>query len=410
MALARWAPMAPRWVLSRRRLPCKRAGQAGGPARLGQRDHDLAFGAAGFDMGKGGVGFGKGIDAVDDRADVACVDQGGDFCKLRAIGRHEQKIETDPALLGLFGGAAAEEPEDGLQEPRGLDLGGEGGGCGAGDGDKPATGAQDIQGFVQNLGVLAVEDDIIVAQDRFKVLCLVVNDQIRAEGFQPFGVCGAGGGGDIGPDVFGQLDGDGADAAGTGLDEDFLPGAEFGDIDQRLPSGERDQGERSGLCHVKRRGFRGKRAFLDGNEFGKGADAEIIDAGIDFVTDLIMLGLWAGAHHGSGHVVAEDEGHFIGQDGFEFPITDLGVQKIDAGGVDLNQNLILMELGFGNIGEAERGLLLVFVQKEGFHGYSPILLRTVQTMLNCLRRVRSNRDRGRKRLAKAVCRAALPEG
>lgn len=57
--------------------------------RLSHLDDDLALCATAFDMRDGGVRFGKGVDAVDDRADVAGVDQGSHLLQLRPVRRHE---------------------------------------------------------------------------------------------------------------------------------------------------------------------------------------------------------------------------------------------------------------------------------------------------------------------------------
>ena len=48
-------------------------------------DHHLALRATAFNLRDGGIRVGKGVDAIDDRANVACIDQGGDLLQLRPV-------------------------------------------------------------------------------------------------------------------------------------------------------------------------------------------------------------------------------------------------------------------------------------------------------------------------------------
>ncbi len=70
--------------------------------------------------------------------------------------------------------------------------------------------------------------------------------------------------------------------------------------------------------------------------------------------------------------MAQNEGRAIGQEQLEFAIPYLGIQKVYRCGVDANQHIICTDLRFGNVGQAQRPLLVVFLYDEGFHGLSPV--------------------------------------
>ena len=209
-------------------------------------------------MGDGGVRFCKGVDAVDDRADMARFNQVGDLLQLLAIRLHEQKVERHSACLRLFDGPARQKPEDQLQIPRQPEGRRKCRGGRAGDRHQPAAGPQNVQRLVQGLRVLTVQDHVIVAQHRLEILRLVVDHEVSPKRRQPIGICGTGGGGDIGPDMLGQLDCDGPHPARACLNEHLLPCPQLCHLDQRLPGGQRDKGNRGCLLHAKRSGLWGQ--------------------------------------------------------------------------------------------------------------------------------------------------------
>ncbi len=61
----------------------------------------------------------------------------------------------------------------------------------------------------------------------------------------------------------------------------------------------------------------------------------------------------------------------VGQDLLERTIADLDVQDVDSSGVDPDQNLVVPWGGFRDIGQPQRGLLLIRVDKEGLNRFSP---------------------------------------
>src|SRR5207237_8978245 len=101
-----------------------------------------------------------------------------------------------------------------------------------------AAGADDAEGTLERLAALCVENDVVVAEEVFEAIRLVVDDHIRAQCAYELRVPRPDGRGDGCAELLGELDGEGADASGTGVDEHFLARAQAGDLDKRLPGGE----------------------------------------------------------------------------------------------------------------------------------------------------------------------------
>ncbi len=74
-----------------------------------------------------------------------------------------------------------------------------------------------------------VEDEIVVVKLCGKIGPAIVDDGIGAEGADEIDILGAGGGGDNGAQMLGELHGDGADAAGPGVNEHALAACELAD-------------------------------------------------------------------------------------------------------------------------------------------------------------------------------------
>src|SRR5688572_22646360 len=96
----------------------------------------------------------------------------------------------------------------------------------------------------------------------------------------------SGRGRDLRAEVFGQLDGEGADAARAGMYQDLLSRLQPCEIDQRLPCGQRHQRKRRRLCVVDARGLTRRGAFAYYGILGEGADAVVIEPRINRVTEL----------------------------------------------------------------------------------------------------------------------------
>ena len=89
----------------------------------------------------------------------------------------------------------------------------EGGVGWTGDGDQPSTWLEDTERLVERRGVLAVQHHVVVVEDGFEVLCLVVDDDVGAEALDQLDVGGAGGRGHGGAEMLGQLHGERAHTA-----------------------------------------------------------------------------------------------------------------------------------------------------------------------------------------------------
>src|SRR5205823_6666100 len=55
--------------------------------------------------------------------------------------------------------------------------------------------------------------------------------------------------------------------------------------------------------------------------------------------------------HDAGNVVAQDERQAVRKDEFELAVPDLGIQRVDAGRVDLDQHVVLAHLGHWHVAD-----------------------------------------------------------
>ena len=88
------------------------------------------------------------------------------------------------------------------------DLPGEAGVAPAGDADGDAAGFEHAEGLFQRLPAEAIQDHVVVAQDLFEVVALVVDDHVGAEVLDPSGVGRARRRRDVCAEVPGELDRD----------------------------------------------------------------------------------------------------------------------------------------------------------------------------------------------------------
>ena len=94
--------------------------------------------------------------------------------------------------------------------------------------------------------------------------------------------------------------------------------------------------------------------------------------GIDLIPRLEPLGADPDAHNRASHVVPKDERRAIGQEQLEFAIPDLGVEQVHGGCMDAHQNILGTHGWLWHIGQTQRAVFLVFFDKKGFHGVSPV--------------------------------------
>ena len=119
----------------------------------------------------------------------------------------------------------------------------------SGDGDERAAWFEHAEGLLEGVSAEGVQYEFVVVHDAVEITGAVVDDQIGAEAFDPVDVRGARCGGHGRTEMLGQLNRDGSQATGSGMDEDFLAAVEIGPFDQRLPGGQRNQGEGGRLLH-----------------------------------------------------------------------------------------------------------------------------------------------------------------
>ena len=172
--------------------------------------------------------------------------------------------------------------------------------------------------------------------------------------------------------MFGELDGKSPDAAGTGLNEDFLAGLHLAHLDQCLPRGQPHQRDGRRVRHVEVFGLQRHVGFIDGDEFSECADAVIARPREDLVPYLKAHDLGPSLDNCSGDVVPQNEGRTVGQNKLELSIPDLGVKEVHSRGVNLDQDIIVLPFRFWNAGEAQGALLFILINDERLHRLSPI--------------------------------------
>ena len=183
------------------------------------------------------------------------IDEGTQLAQLLAVGGHEQERVSHRTSFGLAPDGEAQGAHRLHQNPVGAEFAGEHGVGWAGDRDDRAAGFEHMQRLLQRLPALSVQNDVVTGQFGGEVLGLVVDDDVGTQVLDPAGIGGAGRGGDGRAEVFGQLDGDAAQSAGTRVDQHLLTGLNVGLLDQRLPRGERDQWQGGGFGHVESLGL-----------------------------------------------------------------------------------------------------------------------------------------------------------
>jgi hypothetical protein len=129
---------------------------------------------------------------------------------------------------------------------------------------------------------------------------------VGAEGAGQVEVAGAGHGGHLGSVGLGDLNREGADAAGGAVDQDFLLGLEVAVVAKALERGDRRHGNGGRFLERQAGRLRGHDGHGYGNVFGKAAVAVVQEVGVDVVPRLEPGGVAADRLHLPGDVNAED--------------------------------------------------------------------------------------------------------
>jgi hypothetical protein len=142
-------------------------------------------------------------------------------------------------------------------------------------------GLQDADGLLDRVTPDGAQRRVVVAQHGLELLLLVVDHLVGAQAAHQVDIAGAGGGAHRGAQQLGQLDREGADAAGARRNEHLLPGAQADALLQRLPGGQPDHRDRRRLHEVQVGRLQCGGALGHDRELGDRARAQVEDVGED---------------------------------------------------------------------------------------------------------------------------------
>ena len=106
--------------------------------------------------------------------------------------------------------------------------------------------------------------------------------------------------------------------------------------------------------------------LVDRDVLREGPDPQVAGASVDLVADLEVAYGRADPGHHAGDVVAEHERGPVLQQPLELAVADHLVQRVDAGGADLDQHVTVADLGLGDVGGAQ-SVLAVLLDDECLH-------------------------------------------
>ena len=183
----------------------------------------------------------------------------------------------------------------------------------------------------------------------------VVDDVVGAERADQLDVVRAAHAGHGGAEVLGELDGESADSAGRSDDQHLVPRLDLAVVPQGLQGGRCR--ERHGGGVLERDGPRsvGEESFGDGDSLGEGAEAGHERRPVDLVAGLHRGDVRTDSSHDAGEVASGDlearspetdlEPGDVGDAADEVP-----VGGVDGGGVDLDEDLVVLEAWFVDVG------------------------------------------------------------
>ena len=85
-----------------------------------------------------------------------------------------------------------------------------------------SAGLQHAQRLFQRVPAKAVQNDVVTAEERFEILAFVVDDDVGAEALHQIDIRRAGSRRNDRAEMLGQLNGEGSQATGAGMDQDLL--------------------------------------------------------------------------------------------------------------------------------------------------------------------------------------------
>src|SRR5215212_2761929 len=117
-----------------------------------------------------------------------------------------------------------------------------------------------------------------------------------------------------------------------------------GAVDQGLPSSQCHQRHRRRLVQGERVRLGRDVVLVDRNVFGEGPDPQVAGTGVDLIAYLEAPYGGADPGYHAGNVVAEHERRPVLQEPLELAVADHLVQRVDAGGAHLDQNVTVADL------------------------------------------------------------------
>src|SRR5437667_12243189 len=213
-----------------------------------------------------------------------------------------------------------------------------------GDRDELPTRFEHSERFFELLWSETIQNDIVIMQDVFEIVFLVIDDHICTQALHALEIRRARGRRYDRTKMLRQLNGNGSYTTGARVDEDFLPCLQIRSFDQHLPGGQADQRDGSRFFHGEVFWLLRHGIFLYRNEFRESTDAIVVWPRIDLVAWLESLHSRSDSDDDPSHLIAQNEREVIRQKEFELSVSDFGIQQVDTSGVDLDQDVILPQL------------------------------------------------------------------
>jgi len=110
--------------------------------------------------------------------------------------------------------------------------------------------------------------------------------------------------------------------------------------------------------------------FVHRNKFCESADAILGGPRIDFIACVESPHLRSDANHHPSHFIAQGERQSIRQKEFELAVSDLCIQRVDAGSVDLDQHIVVPQPGLWHFTKPS-AVLAIAVDDECLHDMCP---------------------------------------
>jgi hypothetical protein len=98
---------------------------------------------------------------------------------------------------------------------------------------------------------------------------------------------------------------------------------------------------------------------VHGDALGEGPHATVARPPVDLVTHGEARHGGADVTDDAGEVVAEYEGRLVGEDELELAVADLRVEQVDAGGVDVDEHVVVADRRFRSVAGLHRALVLL---------------------------------------------------